>query len=197
MFLLLILSYRFKKKLYLIIHQNYIDQIRKDVIDPIDLKSSVTMVDIQKKLNKQGYQLHYTDQTFVVLIKIEKDQQIRKIFQHHILYVAVIHFDANNAYYQEKVDALINDIQFKSQTEDKKRIDRLLISQYKEIHTFDEKEKESINEIIFIKTDKHIVSTINIGIVENPKIALMLASKSYRPSSYYELHLNSIYESLK
>lgn len=197
MFFLLILSFRFKKKLYLIIHQNYIDQIRKDVIDPIDLKPTVTMVDIQKKLNKQGYQLYYTDQTFVVLTKIEKDIQIRKVFQHHILFVAVVHFDSNNAYYQEKVDVLINDIQFKSQTEDKKRIDRLLISQYKEVQVFDEKEKESINEIIFIKTDKHIVSTINVGIVNNPKIALMLAAKTYRPSSYYDLHLNSIFQSLQ
>lgn len=197
MFFLLAMSYRFKKKLYLIIHQNYIDQIRNDVIDPIDLKTSLSMIDIQKKLNKQGYKLHYTDPTYVVLTKIEKDDQIRKIFQHHILFVAVIHFDANNAYYQEKVDALINDIQFKSQTEDKKRIDRLLISQFKEVQVFDEKEKASINEIIFIKTDKHIVSTINVGIVENPKIALMLAAKTYRPSSYYDVHLNSIFQALQ
>lgn len=197
MFFLLVMSYRFKKKLYLIIHQNYMDQIRNDVIDPIDLKPTLSMVDIQKKLNKQGYKLHYTNPNYVVLTKIEKDDQIRKIFQHHILYVAVIHFDANNAYYQEKVDALINDIQFKSQTEDKKRIDRLLISQFKEVQVFDEKEKESINEIIFIKTDKHIVSTINVGIVENPKIALMLAAKTYRPSSYYDLHLNSIFQALQ
>ncbi|HBD74693.1 MAG TPA: hypothetical protein DC003_03900, partial [Acholeplasmataceae bacterium] len=71
------------------------------------------------------------------------------------------------------------------------------ISQYKEVQVFDEKEKESINEIIFIKTDKHIVSTINVGIVNNPKIALMLAAKTYRPSSYYDLHLNSIFQALQ
>lgn len=194
---LLILSYRFKKSLYLIIHQSYIENIKADVIDPIELKDQLNMIQIQKKLHYEGYQLHYTGNQYVVLIKIEKDDMVRKIFQHHILYVAVIAFDTSVAYYQEKVDDLINEIQFKSQTIDKKRIDRLLISQYKPIYEFNDKERNDINEIIFIKTDKHLVSTINIGIIESPHLALMLASKNYRPSLYYQMHLDTIYRSLK
>ncbi len=197
LFLLVVLSYRFKKRLYLIIHQSYLASIRADVIDPLELSSSVDMIYIQKRLLKEGFKLHYTDQHYVVLTKIEKDDHIRKVFQHHILYVSVLLFHEQSSFYQEKVDQLINQIQFDSQTQDKKRIDRLLITQYKPIKTFNEKAKDAINEIIFIKTDRHIVSTINVGIVENPKLALMLMSKTYQPSSYYDLHRKLILTSLQ
>jgi hypothetical protein len=193
---LLFASYRFKKALYLIIHRSYLLQIQEDVIDPIDLKPEFDTIDIQKKLLKQGYHLHYTGNEYVVLIKVVKDTQIRKIFQHHILYVAVILFDSTLTYYQAKVDDLINEIQLKSQTVDKKRIDRLLITQYKQVDDFNETERLAINDIIFIKTDKHIVSTINVGVLKTPPIALMFASKTYRPSTYYHIHLDEIYKSL-
>ncbi|MDA0871777.1 MAG: hypothetical protein O2987_02765 [Firmicutes bacterium] len=195
--ILLFASYRFKKALYLIIHRAYMEHILDDVIDPIDLRPDYDTIDVQKKLLKQGYKLHYTGNQYVILIKIVKDTQIRKIFQHHILHVAVILFDSKLKYYQTQVDDLINEIQFKSQTEDKKRIDRLLITQYKQVDEFNEKERLAINEIIFIKTDKHIVSTINVGLLKSPPIALMLASKTYRPSTYYQIHLDDIYDALK
>lgn len=195
--LLLFASYRFKKTLYLIIHRSYFEHIQEDVIDPIDLNPEIDVIDVQKQLLRHGYHLHYTGNQYVVLIKIVKDTQIRKIFQHHILHVAVILFDDKLTYYQTKVDDLINDIQFKSQTEDKKRIDRLLITQYKPVSEFTETERQAINDIIFIKTDKHIVSTINVGLLKAPPIALMLASKTYRPSTYYQMHLDEIYSALK
>lgn len=194
--ILLFASYRFKKALYLIIHRTYMEHIKDDVIDPIDLKSDYDTIDVQKKLLKQGYKLHYTGNQYVVLIKVVKDTKIRKIFQHHILFVAVILFDSKLSYYQKQVDDVINEIQFKSQTEDKKRIDRLLITQYKQMEEFDERERLAINDIIFIKTDKHVVSTINVGMLKTPSIALMLASKTYRPSTYYQIHLDEIYNSL-
>jgi hypothetical protein len=197
LFMLVVMSYRFKKKMYLIIHQSYIENIQADVIDPIELSNDVNMITIQKKLIKEGFQLHYTDHHYVVLTKIEKDDHIRKVFQHHILYVSVIMFSDEGKYYQEHVDTVINNIQFHSQTQEKKRIDRLLITQYKPVTQFNDQERELINEIIFIKTDRHIVSTINIGIVEDPKIALMLVAKTYKPSSYYDVHRQLIYTSLK
>jgi len=195
--LLVVLSYRFKKRLYLIIHQSYLTNIRADVIEPLELTSAVDMIYIQRRLLKEGFKLHYSDQHYVVLTKIEKDDQIRKVFQHHILYVAVLLFQEESSFYQEKVDQLINQIQFDSQTQDKKRIDRLLITQYKPVKTFNDKAKDAINEIIFIKTDRHIVSTINVGLIESPKLALMLMSKTYQPSSYYDLHRKLILTSLK
>lgn len=197
LFMLVVMSYRFKKSLYLIIHQSYIQNIQADVIEPLELQDHVTMTAIQKKLLKEGFQLHYTDHDYVVLTKIEKDEHIRKVFQHHILYVSVMMFQDDGKYYQPKVDELINNIQFQSQTQDKKRIDRLLITQYKPVQTFNDQERERINEIIFIKTERHIVSTINVGILEQPHIALMLVSKTYQPSSYYDLHRQLIYTSLK
>lgn len=197
LFLLVLFSYRFKKRLYLIIHQSYIANIESDVMEPLDIPKYIEITYIQKKLYKDGFKLHYTDHQFVVLTKIVKDDQIRKVFQHYILYVAVLINDINASYYQEKVDQLINQIQFDSQTQDKKRIDRLLITQYKPIQTFNDQERDRINEIIFIKTDRHVVSTINVGILNEPKIALMLMSKSYQPSSYYEMHRSFILHSLK
>ena len=197
LFLLLFSSYRFKKRLYLIIHQSYLEHIRSDVIDPLEIPPQVDIEFIRKRLLKHGFKLHYTDHNYVVLIKIEKDDHIRKVFQHHILYVAVLLFHEQSSFYQEKVDQLINQIQYDSQTQDKKRIDRLLITQYKPIKTFNDKAKDAINEIIFIKTDRHIVSTINVGLVESPKLALMLMSKTYQPSSYYDLHRKLILTSLQ
>ena len=73
----------------------------------------------------------------------------------------------------------------------------ILITQYKKINQFDDEERKSINEIIFIKTDKHLVSTINVGILESPQIALMLVAKKYRPSLYYGLHIEDIEQILK
>jgi len=197
LFLLVIISYRFKKRLYLIIHQSYLTNIRADVIEPLELTPAVDMIYIQRRLLKEGFKLHYTDQQYVVLTKIEKDDQIRKVFQHYILYVAVLLFHEESSFYQGKVDQLINQIQYDSQTQDKKRIDRLLITQYKPIKTFNDKAKDAINEIIFIKTDRHIVSTINVGLFESPKLALMLMSKTYQPSSYYDLHRKLILTSLQ
>ena len=72
-----------------------------------------------------------------------------------------------------------------------------MVTQYKNINEFNDEERKSINEIIFIKTDKHLVSTINVGILESPQIALMLVAKKYRPSLYYDLHIEDIKQILK
>lgn len=189
--ILLFVSYFFKKKLFTIIHENYLHHIQSQVIDPIEIQSTLNYEYLYSQYKKLDYTLHYHDQDIVVFTKISADK-IRKVFAHHILYVAVFNLKDSHSFYHPKVDDMINSIQHKSQTQDKKRVDRLLISQYKMFETFNESSRQQINEIIFIKTDKHIVSTINIGIFNKEHVALMLASKSYTPSLYYTNHVDEL-----
>ena len=194
---LVYLSYVFKKRIYEVIHRNYIKKIKEDVIDPIELKAKMSNQDLEKAIIKKEYKEYFSNSKIKLFIKIKKDEKIRKVFKHYILYVAIIILNPKLEYYQRKADEIINDIQYKSQTKDKKRIDRILVTQYKNINEFNDEERKSINEIIFIKTDKHLVSTINVGILESPQIALMLVAKKYRPSLYYDLHIEDIKQILK
>lgn len=194
---LVYLSYVYKKRIYALIHRNYIKKIKEDVIDPVELKAKISNQDLERAIIKNEYKEYFSNSKIKLFIKIKKDEKIRKVFKHYILYVAIIILNPKLEYYQRKADEIINDIQYKSQTRDKKRIDRILITQYKKINQFDDEERKSINEIIFIKTDKHLVSTINVGILESPQIALMLVAKKYRPSLYYDLHIEDIEQILK
>lgn len=194
---LVYLSYEFKKRIYSLIHRIYIKKIKDDVIDPVELNSKISNQDLERAIVKNEYIEYFSNSKIKLFIKIKKDEKIRKVFKHYILYVAIIILNPKLDYYQRKADEIINDIQYKSQTKDKKRIDRILITQYKKINQFNDEERKSINEIIFIKTDKHLVSTINVGILDSPQIALMLVAKKYRPSLYYNLHIEDIGQVLK
>lgn len=194
--LLLFLSYYFKRKLYELINLKYLIHIRESAAAPIELSSPLKTIDIEKRLLKKGYTQKFSNKRFALYIKIVRDDEVRRVFRHHILYAHVVIYNEHSPFYLKEVDEFINDIQYKSQTEDKKRIDRLLITQYKPVKTFNDEVKDRINEIIFIKTDRHVISTINVGIVEDPSLAVMLYSKTYKPSSYYPLHIRSIQEIL-
>ena len=199
-FILLIMltffAYYFKKKLYIIIHQNYIFQIRADVLDPIEINKNVTFDTLYEVYKSLHYKLHYHDKQLVVFTHIVHDP-IRKVFAHHILNVAVFNLTNKSSFYQEKTDDIINDIQFNSQSKDKKRIDRILITQYQIFDEFTEEVRNQINEILFVKTEKHLVSTINVGVFVHDQIALMLASKLYSPSIYYRLQVDEILHVIK
>lgn len=190
--LLLFLSYYFKRKLYELINLKYLVHIRESASSPLELKTVLKPSDIEKQLLKLGYKQVFTNKRFAMYIQIKKDDEIRKVFRHHILIAHVVIYNEHSSFYLKEVDALINDIQYKSQTEDKKRIDRLLITQYKPVKTFNDEVKDRINEIIFIKTDKHVISTINVGLLDHPSLALMLYSDTYSPSAYYRLHTETV-----
>lgn len=194
--LLLYLSYYFKRKLYELINLKYLIHIRESAASPHELTNPLKTTDIERNLLKKGYKQKFSNQRFALYIKIVRDDEVRRVFRHHILYAQVVIYNEHSPFYLPEVDDLINDIQYKSQTEDKKRIDRLLITQYKPVKTFNDEVKDRINEIIFIKTDRHVISTINVGMVEDPSLAVMLYSKTYKPSSYYQMHIRSIQEIL-
>ena len=64
--------------------------------------------------------------------------------------------------------------------------------QIKEIDELDEKTRDMIKEILFIRTKRSIVSTINVGLHRPSKQALMLYSETYSPSLYYKYHIEQI-----
>lgn len=195
--ILVYLSYVFKKRMYILIHHKYIKKIKEDVDDPVELKYKISNQDLERAIINNDFKENYSNSTFKLFIRIDKDEKVRKVFKHYILNVAIIILNSKSEFYQKKADEIINNIQYNSQVKEKKRIDRILVTQYKKIKEFNDKERNSINEIIFIKTDKHLVSTINVGILDDPKIALMLVSKKYRPSLYYGLHIEAINQILK
>jgi len=195
--ILLYASYYFKRKLYELINLKYLIHIRETAASPYELNAPLKTLDIERRLLKDGYTQKFSNKRFALYIKVALDNEIRKVFRHHILFAHIVIYNEHSPFYLQEVDDLINDIQYKSQTEDKKRIDRLLITQYKPVKTFNDDVKARINEIIFIKTDKHVISTINVGLLEDPALALMLYSDTYKPSSYYKLHIQSIKDTLQ
>ena len=93
-------------------------------------------------------------------------------------------------FYLEIVNDEINKIKEKLSKE-KKTVNRMFITQYKEVDTLDEKTKKSLSEIVFIRTRNHIISTINVGVLDN-ELAVMLYSDTYSPSLYYKYHIEQI-----
>ena len=108
---LVYLSYVFKKRIYEVIHRNYIKKIKEDVIDPIELKAKMSNQDLEKAIIKKEYKEYFSNSKIKLFIKIKKDEKIRKVFKHYILYVAIIILNPKLEYYQRKADEIINDIQ--------------------------------------------------------------------------------------
>ena len=75
---------------------------------------------------------------------------------------------------------------------EKKKINRLIITQIKEIKELDDKTRDEIKEVIFIRTKRLIISTLNVGLFQTQKKAVMLYSDTYSPSLYYKYHLDEI-----
>lgn len=188
---LLITSGIFRNKIDSITNTSYIIKIRHHASDPIVLNKRVS--DIEKTLHTMGFQSKINKKAYVLYYRVVLDD-IKRIFKRHMLEVVVIsrggHFFIDEV--NEDIDNLHSTL-----LKEKKKTDKLFVTQIREIETLSDEVKEQIKEIAFIRTARGIISIVNIGIHLPTNTAVMLYSDTYRPSLYYEYHINEIKKMLK
>jgi ABC-type multidrug transport system fused ATPase/permease subunit len=158
--------------------------------EPLSIMNMQSFPQVQPVFRKNEYERYQDNETYTIYYKLDKDP-IKQIFRHYMLTVMVLIKNQNAEFYLDRVDKEINKLRDEIFKE-KKKINRLIITQIKEIKELDEKAREEIKEVIFIRTKRLIISTINVGLYQPQKKAVMLYSDTYSPSLYYKYHLDEI-----
>lgn len=186
----LIVSGIFRNRLDIITNYSYIIKIGANASDPIRLRSSV---DIEENLLNVGYQLKYNKKAYKLYYRVVKDD-IKRIFKRHMLEVVIL--SKVNKFFIEEADADIDTLH-KELHKQRIKSDKLFVTQIREFNELNNEVKDQIKEIAFVKSARGIISIINIGIHKPSKTAVMLYTDKYRPSLYYEYHVNLIKDILK
>lgn len=188
--LAILISSFFKTRLERITNLSYVVKIREHQGEPLHIHHAKTPVGLEKQLENLGYQSFRLSDIHHSYYMLYKDR-IKRIFSRYVLELIVIIKSSDNEYYLTETDEDIHRIQMIHLKENKK-IDRMLITQIRFLDEMNDEMKEKIKEIVFIRTNVAIVSTINIGLHNPSGYAVMLYGKDYSPSLYYKHHLEAI-----
>ena len=180
----------FKNRLDQITHMSYLVKIRASQGEPLSIMNMQSFPQVQSVFKKYDYERYQDNETYTIYYKLDKDP-IKQIFRNYMLTVMVLIKNQNAEFYLDRVDKEINKLRDEIFKE-KKKINRLIITQIKEIKDLDDKTRDEIKEVIFIRTKRLIISTINVGLFQTQKKAVMLYSDTYSPSLYYKYHLDEI-----
>lgn len=176
-------------KLNYLTNLSYIIKITEYSAEPLQITRVNDTQGLYLYLENNDFIKFKNDSSHYLFYRLTKDT-IKQMFSKYMLEVVVyINKDVPD-FYLDQVNDEINDLKDKFHM-DKKVVNRLFITQYKEINTLDDKTKKDISEIVFIRTKHNIVSTINVGIFED-ELAVMLYSDTYSPSLYYTYHIDQI-----
>lgn len=181
---------RFRSELEQISNVSYIVKIRANAANPLKIKHLSQANDVTQWLRTNDYIRFIHDETHDLFYKIMRDTN-QKVFRRYILEVVVIVHTRKEKFYLPQVDDEIHkilDIVYK----DKKRIHMMMITQFRRIEKLDEQLKQKIREIVFVRTKKGIISTINVGLHDASNQAVLLYADDYSPSIYYRLHTDEI-----
>ena len=190
MIILIVVGLIYKKRFDNLINTSYIIRIINKPGNPLPIVQLRKTESIKNILETEDFSLHTKSQNYQLFIKVTKDM-IRKVYRRYMLEVVVLITIDNQDFYIDEVTNQINKIQDENRRK-KIRIDRLIITQIKEIPSLTDKIKESIKEIIFIRTQSQIISTINVGLDRLSQKAVFLYSDDYCPSLYYKHHIEFI-----
>ena len=168
---------------------SYIIRISDNSGEPLKISRVNNTKIFYQYLEANEYIKYKNDGSHYLFYRVKKDA-IQRIFSNYMLEVVVYINKDSTDFYIDEVNDEINMIKEKFLKE-KKVINRLFITQYKEIDELDALTKQSISEIVFIRTKHHIISTVNVGIF-NDELAVMLYTDTYRPSLYYKYHIDQI-----
>jgi len=178
-----------KNRLSYITNLSYIIRITNGSGDPLKISRVNNTKILYQYLEANDYIKLKNDTQHYLFYRVKKDT-IQKIFSNYMLEVVVYINKDSPDFYLDQVNDEINTIKEKLLKE-KKTINRLFITQYKVVDELDQITKNAISEIVFIRTKYHIISTINVGIL-NDELAVMLYSDTYSPSLYYKYHIEQI-----
>lgn len=180
----------FKTKMERITNLSYLIKIMNQPAAPLPIKNMSTFSKLGKLLIENEFTKHSIDADHTLYFKIEKDK-IKKIFQRYMLEIVVTIHKDSDVFYLDIVDDEIEKIQ-KDSLKLKKKIDRMFITQVKEISEMDEQTRNAIKEIVFVKSAIGVISTINVGLHYPSNKAVLLYSDTYSPSLYYRFHIDQI-----
>ncbi|MCD4827369.1 MAG: hypothetical protein K8Q99_06315 [Acholeplasmataceae bacterium] len=180
----------FKNRLDRIANMSYLVRIRASQGNPLPITKLFNLDKSIDLFKKNGFERYQDNQTYTIYYKCQLDH-IKQIFRSNILTVMVVIKNKNTDFYLDRIDKEINKLRDELFKE-KKKVNRIIITQIKEIDDLDDKTRDMIKEILFVRTKSFVISTINIGIYRPQNLAVMLYSDTYSPSLYYKYHLDEI-----
>lgn len=191
--LLLILTYstfRFRASIWTVVNEKYRLQLGKNLGDPLPIKRMRTKESVSRYLLNNDYELFTQDETHQTFYKVEKNK-IRKMFGGYVLKVVVYVSKNQDEFYLQAVDEDINRIQDKLY-EERKRVQNFLITQLKPVDDINDEVKKQVKETLFFKTQRSVVSTINVALHYDSEKAVLFYSDTYSPSLYYTEQIEDI-----
>lgn len=183
---LMIISGIFRGRLDELTNFSYIIRIRANAGPP--LHTAKNLKDLERVLQNNGYEMKGNSMNYVLFYRVTKDD-IKRIFKRFMLEVVVL--SKTNAFFIEDVDKDIDSLHAELHKQ-KKKTDKLFVTQIREISDLTDEVKEQIKEIAFVRSQRGVVSIINVGIHTPSRKAVMMYTDTYRPSLYYEFHVNQI-----
>ena len=181
------------KRLNFLMNLSYQLKIRDNAAEPIRLRNAKTEAALYSYLAKNEFKKLKQSKTYSSYYRVV-DDTVKKIFANKMLEVVVFISDGENEFFLDSVDDDINNLKVKL-LEDKVKVNRLFVTQFRNVDMLDEKTKKKINEIVFIRTRYNIISTVNVALFQND-LGVMLYSDTYSPSLYYRYHIDQIKEML-
>ena len=189
---LIFISSYYQLKLERITNVSFLMRIRQAQSQPLPLYFLENSRDFEKNLKKLGFKIFKTHSDFTLFYRINADIA-KRLTKRYMNEIVILVNENKQEFYQEKADeqvTLLNQAMLK----EKKKINRMLITQVKIVDELDESTKSKIKDIVFYRAKREVISTINVGVHYKSNQAVMLYSNSYSPSIYYTYHVNLIKE---
>lgn len=168
---------------------SYLHRIYERQGEPLQVTRMHDLSQLTAYLKQHDYKLHKRDQRHAFFYRVKHDH-IKKMLAMNILEVVIYLNKDETEFYIDEYNDEINQLK-DSLYNQKIKVNRLLITQIKHIDNLDDTTKKQLAEIIFIRTRHNIISTVNIGILDNT-YAVMEYSDTYSPSLYYTYHIDEI-----
>lgn len=187
---ILFLSSMFKTRIDRITNLSYSVRIRKEPAEPMKLNRLHSKEDLNIYMIQNDFVLFSDDEAHMLYYRLRKDT-LKQIFQGYIFEVIVYIKPDQEDYFLEIVDEEIQKL-YRGFAAEKKRVDKMLITQMKQIDDLTDEERQKLSEIVFIRTRHGVISTINVGLMPDHEKAVLLYSDRYTPSIYYSYHIDQI-----
>lgn len=177
------------KRLNYLMNLSYQIKIRDNASEPIPLNIAKDEATLYGYLAKNDFKRLNQSKTHSSFYRVI-DDNVKKIFATKMLEVVVFIGDEEKEFFLDAVDDDINKLKAKL-LKDKVKVNRLFVTQFRNVDELDEETKRKINEIVFIRTRYNIISTVNVALFQK-ELAVMLYSDTYSPSLYYRHHIDQI-----
>ena len=178
----------FRNRLEQITNHAYIIKIHEAPGEPIKTYHG-SLESVEKRVVKKDFKLSFSNNRCKLYYRVSRDT-IRKTRKRFMLEVVVVVLKGSE-FFLDEVNDQIDKLQ-SEQHKAKVKIDKLFVTQIKEVKEMTEETKTKIKEIAFIRSQNGVISIVNVGLHFDSEQAIMLYSDTYRPSLYYEYHINLI-----